>query len=90
MTDRDILIWIHERLVHEHGESPYRDYMHRLRAVIKGLPRDKASPHVGSNDMPQFQRELALHDALAAEGWFRRLLRRLGEHWTEPPSQGPT
>ena len=43
VTDREILIWIHQRLVKVHGESPYVDYMHALRDVIDGLPLDKKS-----------------------------------------------
>ena len=41
MTDRECLIWIHQRLVLVHGESKYVDYMHRLREVIYGMPKDK-------------------------------------------------
>jgi len=36
MTDLDFLGWIYERLVNVHGESPNRDYMHRLRRIIDG------------------------------------------------------
>lgn len=75
MTDREHLTWIHERLVLVHGESPYYDYMHRLRAVIKGLPPDKASPPACSNGMPDFLRELAEQDRLAAEPWHMKLAR---------------
>ena len=41
MTDRQILIWIHQRLVKVHGESELVDYMHALRGVIHGMPEDK-------------------------------------------------
>lgn len=41
MTDREILIWIHQRLVLVHGESEYVDYMHRLREVIGRIPDGK-------------------------------------------------
>lgn len=43
MTDREILIWIHQRLVKVHGESKYVDYMHALRDVIYGMPKDHDS-----------------------------------------------
>jgi hypothetical protein len=43
MTDRELLIWIHQRLVKVHGESPLVDYMHRLRDVIHGMPKDRDS-----------------------------------------------
>ncbi len=44
MTDRDFLIWIHERLVNVHGENPLFDYMWKLRAVIESTPEDKETP----------------------------------------------
>jgi GTP cyclohydrolase II len=34
MTDAEILIWIHQRLVKVHGENPHTDYMHRFREAI--------------------------------------------------------
>ena len=34
MTDSQILIWIHQRLVKVHGENPNVDYMHRFREAI--------------------------------------------------------
>lgn len=43
MNDREILIWIHQRLVKVHGESEYADYMHALRDVIYGMPQDRDS-----------------------------------------------
>jgi len=43
MTDREILIFIHQRLVKVHGESKFVDYMHALRDVIYGMPKDKQS-----------------------------------------------
>ena len=43
MTDREILIFIHQRLIHVHGESKFVDYMHALRGVIHGMPKDKQS-----------------------------------------------
>jgi hypothetical protein len=43
MTDREILIFIHQRLTNVHNESPFFDYMHKLREVIHGMPKDKQS-----------------------------------------------
>jgi hypothetical protein len=43
MTDREILIFIHQRMVKVHGESKFVDYMHALRDVIYGMPKDKRS-----------------------------------------------
>lgn len=41
MTDRMFLMWIHERLTQVHGESPFFDYMHRLREIIASTPKDQ-------------------------------------------------
>ena len=43
MTDREFLIWLHQRLAREHGESAYVDYMHFLRDIIGGTPNDRCS-----------------------------------------------
>jgi hypothetical protein len=53
MPDRDFLIWIHERLEHVHGENPMSDYMHKLRAVIKGIDKKQLSPNVASSNSLQ-------------------------------------
>lgn len=42
-TDREILLWFHQRLVNKHGENPLRDYMHRLRWIIQAMPTRKTS-----------------------------------------------
>lgn len=42
-TDREILIWFHQRLVRKHGESHLYDYMHRLRWIIQAMPAKKVS-----------------------------------------------
>ena len=41
MTDREFLIWIHERLEYVHKENPHMDYMHRLRNIIVTIDPDK-------------------------------------------------
>lgn len=76
MTDREVLIWIHQRLVLGHGESDIVDYMHKLRAVIAGLPADQRSPQTCTNSMAQLLRELPEMDKRRAEGWLKRLARR--------------
>lgn len=42
-TDREILLWFHQRLVHQHKESSLVDYMHRLRWIIQATPPGKIS-----------------------------------------------
>lgn len=41
MTDKEFLQWLHDRLVNVHNEHELFDYMHRLRAIIKSLPKDQ-------------------------------------------------
>lgn len=40
MTDREFLIWIHQRLV-SHGDKPLIGFMHRLREIIHATPKDQ-------------------------------------------------
>jgi hypothetical protein len=42
-TDREVLLWFHQRLVHQHKESHLFDYMHRLRWIIQATPARKTS-----------------------------------------------
>lgn len=42
-TDREFLIWLHQRLVKVHGERPFVGYMHRLRDIIHFTPPDRRS-----------------------------------------------
>jgi hypothetical protein len=73
MTDREFLIWLHERLVKVHRERELVDYMHRLRGIIEGMPPDKETPHVAStNDMRDLLHNLEQHDKRRAEGWMKR------------------
>lgn len=50
MTDREFLMWLHERLVNVHGEDECFDYMHKLRAIINAIPADKKTPNMGSGN----------------------------------------
>lgn len=50
MGDKAFLWWIHERLVHVHGEQELVDYMHRLRAIIADTPTSKATPNIARLD----------------------------------------
>jgi len=43
MTDREILIWFHQRLVFKYKEREATDYMHRLRWIIHAMPHKKIS-----------------------------------------------
>ena len=45
MKDQVFLIWLHERLENVHGESPYVDYMRKLRAIIKATPPEQYTPN---------------------------------------------
>ena len=41
-NNRELLIFIHQRLVNVHGESKFYDYMHKLREVINDQPKEGA------------------------------------------------
>lgn len=49
MKDKAFLIWIHQRLVKVHNESPAFDYMHKLRAIIRATPEDKVTLNIASD-----------------------------------------
>ncbi|MCP3686308.1 MAG: hypothetical protein GY861_27000 [bacterium] len=57
LTDREMLIWFHERLVHVHGEDELVDYMHRLRDIIKTTDKYKRSEPQQSNSLEQMLEE---------------------------------
>ena len=48
MNDKKFLMWLHNRLVNIHGENPFSDYMHKLRAIIKSTPEDKTTPNIST------------------------------------------
>lgn len=50
MKDKEFLLWIHNRLVEVHGENPYFDYMHKLRAIINNTDHEKFTPNFISTD----------------------------------------
>lgn len=43
MSDRDFLIWLHNRLTSVYEEDELYDYMHRFRAIIKSIPKNQIS-----------------------------------------------
>jgi hypothetical protein len=49
MTDREFLIWIHQRLIKVYGENYLADYMHRLREVIHTIPRNQELTITGNS-----------------------------------------
>ena len=49
MKDKEFLQWIHDRLQHQHGENPYVDYMHKLRAIIKETNPEQVTQNVASS-----------------------------------------
>lgn len=62
-TDREFLCWLHERLQHQHHESPLIDYMHKLRAIIQDTPIDRCSINMGAyNSLEELQKLLAGRD----------------------------
>ena len=57
-TDRQMLIWFHERLVHKYGESELFDYMHRLRQIIRATDRRKTSRKGIANSLDDLKKQL--------------------------------
>jgi len=60
MTDREFLIWIHQRLINVHGEDPLVDYMGKLRCIIAKTPGNKTTPNdgAGGNNIEDLTRRL--------------------------------
>lgn len=48
MTDREFLIWIHQRLALVHNENESFDYMSKFRCIIANTPHDKTTIHNGN------------------------------------------
>lgn len=46
MTDKEFLNWIIDRLIHVYGESPYVDFIHKLRNIAKTIPSDQYTPNI--------------------------------------------
>ena len=44
MKDKKFLWWIHQRLVHVHGEKENFDYMQKLRSIIAATPSTIETP----------------------------------------------
>jgi len=41
MNDKEFLIWLRERLIHQHGENELVDYMHKFTAIINYYDPEK-------------------------------------------------
>lgn len=50
MEDRAFLIWLHQRLEHQYGESSLCDFMHKLRAIIKSTPAGKITANIATHN----------------------------------------
>lgn len=59
MSDREFLIWLHERLTLVHHERSTMDYMHKLRAIIAATPPNRATPNTGlANNLAELMEHL--------------------------------
>jgi len=58
LSDREFLMWIHERLEHVHGDSGLLDYMHKLRAIIAATSAEQNSASSGTNSLEQLKKML--------------------------------
>lgn len=41
MTDREFLMWLHERITEVYGESSIIDFMHKFRDIITSIPENQ-------------------------------------------------
>lgn len=57
-TDREVLMFLHERLEHIYGENHLFDYMHRLRAIILATPKYERVDGPILNSMDDLHREI--------------------------------
>jgi hypothetical protein len=48
MRDKDFLRWIHERLIHVHGENENVDYLMKLRSIVESTDAEKVTPNMGA------------------------------------------
>lgn len=48
MTDKEFLVWVHDRMAYVHGENVNVDYMHKLRAIINVIPEKQKTANVAS------------------------------------------
>ena len=62
MTDREFLIWIHDRMTTFHHEKPLLDYMHRLRAIILATDKKACNRSGGGNGMADLLSEINRKD----------------------------
>lgn len=46
MSNSEVLIWLHNRLLYMHGENYSTDYMHHLRRIICQLENDKPAEKI--------------------------------------------
>lgn len=59
-TDREVLMWLHQRLVNVHKESPLFDYMHRLRQIIRAIPPKACNREGVANSMEELIHSMRL------------------------------
>jgi hypothetical protein len=64
MTDREFLMWLHNRLTEVHGEDALMDYMHKFRAIITSIPANQITPSDGrgGNDLKALRNNLLARD----------------------------
>ena len=76
MTDREFLMWIHERLEHVHEEHHLLAYMHKLRAIIGATPCDRRTANALSyNTLSELQDSLSGQVMYAGRWWRERGMR---------------
>lgn len=49
MSDKELLMFLYNRLIEVHGEDELYDYMHRMRAIINKMDPKQRTPTFPSN-----------------------------------------
>lgn len=58
-SDRNFLMWIHQRLEHFYGDKPLYDHMRKLRAIIAGLDGDQnTNASLGQNGLESLKKSI--------------------------------
>lgn len=68
MNDQEFLIWLHERLEHQHGESRHVDYMHKLRAIILATDPNTTTPNTSITNSIEGVRKILSDNASISHG----------------------
>lgn len=55
MTDKQFLVWLHNRIINVYEEETNMDFMYKFRGIITDYPKDKVTTNTTTNK--SFQEE---------------------------------